>query len=666
MQDACTYAQKNRFSGGWDATNAVCRSTGSRSAVAYVPYTSGLAQAMSCSPYDFLDYGNDHYSSNPGGAPSNTNCKTIASPPSQYYYIEVQLRDQISVPVFGVSFTLYTHAVARKGIPTLHNYSLVVLDPHQCSAMSLGAKSFVMNGSAISDSDCSSSSIYAPNGSGNTACAGGWFTAANESQPNSGTSFQSIGSGLVNWAPVECMGSADSPVVYRTNTAAVIDPFASSTTPLTCSSSGCSGTMAGCKACSNLGEVYVWNNTSRPGGCAASLPYHQCGTFTTVDSSSSTSYHASGAGNSYEFFPGRYPGGIQISSGAAVYFNPGVYSIGGQLKITGGPMCVYGAPICDRIGSPGIPGNAHGATCGDADFTNNGGNTTFGVAASTWYYYCSAYGTYDLNSSLGCWGAGSNKGPCRSTDSTLSNVLCTTAGTYCIPQFVNADSTGAASGHQMGGVTFYMYAGSAGNNCCNVDLTGNVKQDIYSPNACPGTGSYTSDAASQTGAGSVDFPAGSATATYTYPTTSLAYADGITSSTAGQDYKSLDVSPTGECSYSTNLGNVWASEFGSATGVSHLHFLVFDRNANSAISFGGSTGSMYIGTMYAPGSSGCGNSCQISLSGTAGGVGPPLFAGQIIADNVSFGGNSTVNLIYRPCSASSGNCGYGPGVTLVE
>ena len=88
---ACTYATSNGFSG--------CTAGGSSAPSANVPPTS-------CSPYDFIDYGN--------GA-TNSHCQT-ASSPTYYSYIEVKLTDNLgTVPIFNVPVTLSAHAVAKRG-----------------------------------------------------------------------------------------------------------------------------------------------------------------------------------------------------------------------------------------------------------------------------------------------------------------------------------------------------------------------------------------------------------------------------------------------------------------------------------------------------------------------------------------------------------------------
>jgi hypothetical protein len=59
--------------------------------------------AKTCSPYDFIDYGNGS---------SNASCKS-ASAPTSYSYIEVRLQKNFgNVPIFNIPVTLSAHAVA--------------------------------------------------------------------------------------------------------------------------------------------------------------------------------------------------------------------------------------------------------------------------------------------------------------------------------------------------------------------------------------------------------------------------------------------------------------------------------------------------------------------------------------------------------------------------
>jgi hypothetical protein len=108
---------------------------------------------------------------------------------------------------------------------------------------------------------------------------------------------------------------------------------------------------------------------------------------------------------------------------------------------------------------------------------------------------------------------------------------------------------------------------------------------------------------------------------------------------------------------------VWSGELVGQ----HLHFLVFERSATSAISLNGTGLQNWLGIVYNPGSVGCGTACQVSLNGSGGGGnGPPLLSGQIIADNATFGGNAAFEIFYSPCRPDRDVCSIGYGTSLVE
>jgi hypothetical protein len=174
---------------------------------------------------------------------------------------------------------------------------------------------------------------------------------------------------------------------------------------------------------------------------------------------------------------------------------------------------------------------------------------------------------------------------------------------------------------------------------------------------------------------------------YIYPSTSLAYLDnGRTALKPVQSgpnpYPSADLSVQGKqlcdsTGSNPNAGNEWANKFGVSGGtdlLQHLHFLVFARNGNTAITLAGSGQQNWWGIIYNPGDptqqnvSGCSNrnKCSITLTGTSGGVtGPPMMIGQVVGDNLSYSGSATAELFYRPCSPSS-LCLSGAGSGLVE
>jgi hypothetical protein len=103
----------------------------------------------------------------------------------------------------------------------------------------------------------------------------------------------------------------------------------------------------------------------------------------------------------------------------------------------------------------------------------------------------------------------------------------------------------------------------------------------------------------------------------------------------------------------------------------HLHFLFFARSSNgttnSTITLNGGSNENYLGIVYDPGYQGCAASCLVKLNGSAAAQGgAPFLTGQIIADNAYIGGNSNVEVFYRPCDPSIQSCGTGPGSGLVE
>jgi hypothetical protein len=162
---------------------------------------------------------------------------------------------------------------------------------------------------------------------------------------------------------------------------------------------------------------------------------------------------------------------------------------------------------------------------------------------------------------------------------------------------------------------------------------------------------------------------------YTYPTSSLAYGDGVTASPAGQVYPNADLTlagelqPLGACQ---SAPNVWQGEFDNAnTVMQHLLFLIWERNPNATITLAGGSGQNWWGIIYNPGNGAptpCSNpnQCSVTLTGNSGGFdGPPMLAGQVIADNVSISGAATVEVFYRPCPTTS-TCDTGPGTGLVE
>jgi Putative Flp pilus-assembly TadE/G-like len=607
--DACIYAQNNGYSG--------CIAEGTGGSWASVP-------PQACSPYDFIDYGNDWNHSppcNPGTAPSN------------YFYIEVHLQETLHLAVVNVNLTLSAHAVARRAIRSPGDYALVVLDPHLPKALNMSgspSSAFSVVGSILVDSDAPNA-IYTGGQGQPEACDGQWYTASSEPGPPSGSAslVLTVSGGSPVWAPVACTGAPDSPPGFF-QTASAPDPYASSSLPLSCNTT-CTGSIPGCPSCATVAWYYQWTTSNN---CPAAPDYHMCGIWNPATTSKQLLLNTSST--NYELFPGVYPGGIKIDSGATVYLNPGVYSIGGDFTIQGNAtVCIYGAPVCD------MPNDANPAMCSTASF--NPVDTTTYVSPDTYYYHCSHWGYWDPVSLPGRAQLGPGS-PCA----------------ICAPSFISA--TGAL-GAPLNGVVFYMYSG-------NLKFTGTSLADFAAPNPCLGTGNYSGS--------SVQFPLGSLNAVYTYPVGSFEAQDsqtgvGAASSPPGQLYPNMELTLAGECG-TTNYGNDWPGEFGPGA-TQHLHFLVFERNPNGLMQLTGDGAQNWWGILYNPGAPSCGNNgsaCSVTVNGNANGgpnaifKGPPTFAGQIIADNVTFSGNALVTLYYRPCVPGNSACGLGPGTSLVE
>jgi len=329
-QDACNYASDNGFTG--------CTPNGGSAPAAYVP-------PQSCSPYDFIDYGNGS---------TNTSCKS-ASAPTAYYYIEVQLTQPVfKVPIFNVNVTLYTHAVARRHAPTPGDFALITLNPNP-SSLTIGGSSTVEIGGSVM-----SNGTITVNGSAGsfTTCDGGWNTAATQSAPSQ---LQSDTSGTQSYAPAQCTGGTTGATDFQSQQQPIQDPYLGTQPP----PSSMTGTT---------GWYYQWTDS----GGRSHGTWHQA-----------TSALSFNNGDDAELFPGSYPG-MTWRNGAHVYMNPGVYTFTGDLTSRGGYICIYGAPACDQGESPATPGSALTSVsenCATASFSSiNSGN---------YYYLCAPYGQWD-------------------------------------------------------------------------------------------------------------------------------------------------------------------------------------------------------------------------------------------------------------------------------
>jgi hypothetical protein len=356
--------------------------------------------------------------------------------------------------------------------------------------------------------------------------------------------------------------------------------------------------------------------------------------------------------DNWEFFPGTYPNGIDLASGVGnIYFDPGVYTMEGNLTIQSGTVCIYGAPACDETTSNAIPG-VTGVKCWNASFD---ALDAVYVLSSIWYHFCSPYGSWDASQLPG-------------RPSTLSTAPTFTDGTL------------------MNGVTFYMASGT-------FDMETSSAAYLAAPNPCPGTGQDT-----LLPIASDDFPAGSssATSTYIYPPTSLAGQDavlwggllsGSLTSTPGQLYPNVDYSVSEDSACNTRSSGTaadeWTGEFPSGV-TSHLHFLVFQRDSSHGITLESSAQQYWWGILYNPGNydsgGGCASACEVhigslqvsslpgsgvttcSVFGLTLTCGPPTVLGQVVADNLTIDGSVAVEIYYRQYSPLES----GPGTSLIE
>jgi Putative Flp pilus-assembly TadE/G-like len=634
-QDACTYAQKNGFGGGWNSGTSNCwAGTNSTQATVCVP-------PQSKSPYEWLAYG--------GG-----NCGT----PASSRFIEVQIQKDLgTVPIFHVPVTLWAHAVARRGIPGLTDYAIIVLNPTTASnsnnlkfAQNANAQIWVA-GSIQSNNSNATKSIEGPAGTQCSAppasctagevlvCSGSIFANSAENPlPNNNFTYDNP-TYLPLFSPPGCQDPASGtssqdtlapdPVIYQNRAGSIPDPYASTPVP------SASGMASNCPQCGTYGWYYQgWTSTAgRPNG-----------TWTQTSASDNQPVHVTGKNSTFEFYPGVYPQGISLSGGSS-YFNPGVYTIGGSgVTITGSAtLCIYGSPACDQASNTANP-------CSTATF-----NTS--TASAQWYYMCSPWGFYDTVQKTGTSGG------------TPPSSL------FTAPVFLNQASDGTTSAvgtPKLNGVTFYLQGQTKSGN--DFSMTGSGNATLAFPNPCPGTGAYSSSLST------VAYPAGSASGVYAYSSGSVPSLDltAPATSSAGAVYPSADLSSSGEC----NLPYVeWPNEF-DINPKQHLHFLIFSQAdpslSCSAITLAGSGTELFDGILHTypesataaaggtPNSTTVGTTaytgCSISAGGSSGAAGgPPFLLGQVIADDVTFSGNATVQVFDRP-----GGRATGPGTSLVQ
>ncbi len=280
-QQACDDAASNGFAG--------CTAGGASSLSANVP-------PQTCSPYDFIDYGNGS---------SNPNCKT-ASAPTFYSYIEVRLQESFgNVPIFNIPVTLSAHAVAKHGTPSTADYALISLDP---------TAPLYINGNPVLQTV---GSVFANGsieggGAANT-CDGGWYSAGVISNVNSDTR------GSPTFAPTGCSPAiSDSSTLAQQNVAPISDPYSGSVPP--------PASYPNCPECSQAGWYYDLDGHA----------WHQ-------DDGKGFN------GSNLELFPGVYSSSFGLGNSNIAYFNPGVYTFTGGIDTQHGLMCVYGAPSCNKL-----------------------------------------------------------------------------------------------------------------------------------------------------------------------------------------------------------------------------------------------------------------------------------------------------------------------------
>lgn len=556
--DACNYAANNGYPN--------CSPEGSNAPAAYVP-------PRSCSPYDFIDYGNGS---------TNASCKT-GTTPIQYYYIEVQLaQTAFTVPIFNVSVNLYAHAVARRHVPTPGDYALITLSPGP-GALSVGGSSTVEIGGSV----FSNGSISVNGAAGTfTTCDGGWNTAATETPPSQ---LQSDVTGSQSFAPAQCTGGTTGNIDFSSQQQQIIDPYSGSQPPP--------------NSMSHDGWWYSWGSNRASGTWRDGV----------------TNPPSLTNGNNAELFPGKYAS-IDIHNGGTIYYNPGVYDITGSFTSRGGAMCLYGAPACDQGESPATPASAlssNSEDCSTASFTT--------IASGTFYYYCSAWGTWD---------------------SALLSAHPAPVGATISEEYFYNGATGSTTTTPLNGVTFYMDGASA-------DLNGNgYNQYLAAPNGCPGTGT-------QTGT-QIQWNQGASNGTYAYPSGSLPYFDNgnatlsSTTTPTSPIYPSADWSNNGECQ---NGYEAWQGEFPTPQ---HLEALFWSNSTTSTFTFNGGGKQNLWGILYNPNSS-------VTVTGNGGGNGgPPWLYGQTVASTGTVNGNGGVTIDYRPCVGGATPCVTGNGTSLIE
>jgi hypothetical protein len=621
---ACTYADNNGFPG--------CVGGNSLSPSPRVPAAN--VPPIACSPYDYLDYGTDSTTAKP------TNCKGPVNGVSSFDYIEVRLQDQLgTVPIFNIPITLYSHAVARNGVPSAKDFAVSILDPGTCAFTITGTVGYFVNGTTFVNG------TYCPGSQARNACDGGFFTASSGAGSSSLVTYSG---GQTSFAPPMCEKqdpntgvwstfAADSPSNYVNDLPSIHDPYCSSYSP------PFQNTTAGTTS-SDCGSVQTASTKTMPNCPDCNYPgfwwdgsqWNQGGTVSDNKK------------NPVELFPGTYDG-FSICTNCEAYFNPGVYTFNGAFDTSNGSYCVMGAPACDDAACTI-------AACGS---TKQCGNASFGInsdAGNQWYFVCSPFGKWDTTLPRNAAGDTTNSSTCANKDASGKGP-CLSA-----PTWLQRDSSGndSVTTKPLNGVTIYMKAGSATGS----GHGGAASTYMAFPNPCVGNG--TSGPAADgwmpnNVANAVEFNKGtnSHSAVFTYPVGSYATTAPHAYTVAYGDtdgiYPSVDLSKLGECA--NNNYELWPGEMPVGQ---HVHFMWFDRVSASSLSLGGNTIGDWDGIMYDPNG-------LADMHGTSGATnGPPFIFGQLIARDLLENGTDTMDLVYRPCGDKETACASGPGTELVE
>jgi len=286
---------------------------------------------------------------------------------------------------------------------------------------------------------------------------------------------------------------------------------------------------------------------------------------------------------------------------------------------------LFWSPSCDSKDNAG--------QCDNAQFS------TPSTAGNLYFYQCAPWGFWDSTAGVA---AGSRP-----------------AGlpTYAPTWYDTA--TSSWTNIPLNGVTLY-FPSSVTGTALPTESGSSTLSLLGAPNPCPGTGS------SFTSGSAVQFPAGVSSATYTYPTTSLVYQRGLTSSqtcsSGGKSYSLVysndDITALGEC------GAPYIEWPGAMPAPQHVNFLAYETGAANNV-FYGTDDVDWQGIFYAPNAAltFTGKSAD---EGSSGAEGIPWLVGQVVVDHVDFHGTSSVQIAYLPCTNSSIECYVGNALQLIE